>query len=275
MQDNTNVLSLHRLEPVVNKFIKVAIPTDLERLDKHRMNMEKQLQHNLRELESLRIRLRAIDQPTFDDRVRLTQDRAATVVQDFLALHKAMQQAPGCPNLETSEETMLKSDKANVVLDDATDAAPCGAGAYITECAYQEAQQVQLQVQQQQIEESWEHLAKDLHELDNLVTEFSQLVYVQQETMDSITENVERASDNVAEGTQQLGKAVQGAAAVLPVAGAVLGGAVAGPLGLLAGLKLGVPGVFSPDVQQEHRGDKQEAHDEHRHRTPESKRVTW
>uniref|UniRef100_UPI00358E1845 syntaxin-17-like isoform X2 n=1 Tax=Myxine glutinosa TaxID=7769 RepID=UPI00358E1845 len=198
-----------------------------------------QLKHNLRELESLRIRLRAVDQPTFDDRVRPTQDRAAAVVQDFLGLHKAMQRAPGCPKLENSEDTMLKSDKTDVVIDDATEAAPCGAGACIAESADQEAQQVQLQVQQQQIEESWEHLAKDLHELDNLVVEFAQVVYVQQEKMDSITENVERASDNVAEGTQQLGKAMRGAAVVLPVAGAVLGGAVAGPLGLLAGLKVG------------------------------------
>ncbi|XP_020377156.1 syntaxin-17-like [Rhincodon typus] len=34
-------LSLRRLEPAIQKFVKVAIPTDLERLQKHQINIEK------------------------------------------------------------------------------------------------------------------------------------------------------------------------------------------------------------------------------------------
>lgn len=41
MADETEKLSLRRLEQPIQKFIKVAIPTDLERLQKHQMNIEK------------------------------------------------------------------------------------------------------------------------------------------------------------------------------------------------------------------------------------------
>uniref|UniRef100_A0A3B3T080 STX17-like N-terminal domain-containing protein n=1 Tax=Paramormyrops kingsleyae TaxID=1676925 RepID=A0A3B3T080_9TELE len=41
MAHETEKLPLRRLEQPIQKFIKVAIPTDLERLQKHQMNIEK------------------------------------------------------------------------------------------------------------------------------------------------------------------------------------------------------------------------------------------
>lgn len=41
MADEEGKLTLRRLEAPIQKFIKVVIPTDLERLHKHQHNIEK------------------------------------------------------------------------------------------------------------------------------------------------------------------------------------------------------------------------------------------
>ncbi len=45
MAEEAGKLPLRRLEPPIQKFIKVAIPTDLERLHQHQHNIEKVLTH--------------------------------------------------------------------------------------------------------------------------------------------------------------------------------------------------------------------------------------
>lgn len=41
MSEDEEKVKLRRLEPAIQKFIKVVIPTDLERLRKHQINIEK------------------------------------------------------------------------------------------------------------------------------------------------------------------------------------------------------------------------------------------
>lgn len=41
MSEDDDKVKLRRIEPAIQKFIKVAIPTDLERLRKHQINIEK------------------------------------------------------------------------------------------------------------------------------------------------------------------------------------------------------------------------------------------
>lgn len=45
MADEEGKLTLRRLEAPIQKFIKVVIPTDLERLHKHQHNIEKARTH--------------------------------------------------------------------------------------------------------------------------------------------------------------------------------------------------------------------------------------
>lgn len=45
MADEVGKLTLRRLEGPIQKFIKVVIPTDLERLHKHQHNIEKVSTH--------------------------------------------------------------------------------------------------------------------------------------------------------------------------------------------------------------------------------------
>uniref|UniRef100_A0A8C4VKD7 Syntaxin 17 n=1 Tax=Gopherus evgoodei TaxID=1825980 RepID=A0A8C4VKD7_9SAUR len=41
MSEDEEKVNIRRLEPAIQKFIKVAIPTDLERLRKHQINIKK------------------------------------------------------------------------------------------------------------------------------------------------------------------------------------------------------------------------------------------
>lgn len=52
-------------------------------------------------------------------------------------------------------------------------------------------------------------------------------------------DNVEEALENVKEGASHIARKVRYSAAVYPVAGAVIGGCLGGPIGLIAGMKLG------------------------------------
>lgn len=47
MSEDDDKVKLRRIEPAIQKFIKVAIPTDLERLRKHQINIEKVSVHFL------------------------------------------------------------------------------------------------------------------------------------------------------------------------------------------------------------------------------------
>lgn len=233
-------LTLRRLEAPIHKFVKVAIPTDLERLQKHHNNILKfqqfqqwdklhdehinairtvqQLRANMREMETLCGRVRSEDAAALEKLVRPIRERAAAAVQDFLLLNPAPElpsthsPAPDTPTqrYDVNEDEEMLSEM-----------------------------QIQLPAipVNQLAAESWENLEEDLRELGGLVTEFSLLVHSQQEKIDSIEDNVNTAAANVEEGTRSLGKAVGYKLAVLPVAGALLGGVIAGPLGLLAGFK--------------------------------------
>uniref|UniRef100_A0A8C2NVE1 STX17-like N-terminal domain-containing protein n=1 Tax=Capra hircus TaxID=9925 RepID=A0A8C2NVE1_CAPHI len=41
MSEDEEKVKLRRLEPAIQKFTKIVIPTDLERLRKHQINIEK------------------------------------------------------------------------------------------------------------------------------------------------------------------------------------------------------------------------------------------
>ena len=53
MSEDEEKVKLSLLEPAIQKFTKIVIPTDLERLRKHQINIEKQICSNIREMEKL------------------------------------------------------------------------------------------------------------------------------------------------------------------------------------------------------------------------------
>ncbi|XP_053570451.1 syntaxin-17 isoform X1 [Bombina bombina] len=245
MLEDEEKVPYRRLEPAVQKFIKVAIPTDLERLKQHRLNIEKfrrcrswerlhkehinagrtvqQLRANIQEMEKLFSRVKMEDIPTLTKAINPIKKLAIASIADFLELH-----------LKSKEELKKQfNEEASLGLHSSTEAL----------CSSESSEQnLYLQYpeipQEENAAESWDTLEKDLVDLDKLVNEFSHLVHTQQEKIDSIEDHVNTAAVNVEEGTKNLGKAVQYKLSVLPVAGALIGGVVGGPIGLLAGFKV-------------------------------------
>ncbi|XP_062841592.1 syntaxin-17 isoform X1 [Trichomycterus rosablanca] len=252
MADEAGKLTLRRLEAPIQKFIKVAIPTDLERLQHHQHNIEKfqrscqwdklhqehinasrtvqQLRSNLREMEKLCELVRTADAPALDKLVQPIRERASVAAQNFLRLHSESighpgpqpQQTPGTDPHNITDTTCEDNEDVGGVMSPVTQS------------------QILLPAipAEQNAAESWDSLEEDLLELNGLVNEFCSLVHAQQEKIDSIEANVSVAAANVEEGTRSLGKAARSGLAVLPIAGAVVGTVLAGPLGLLAGFKI-------------------------------------
>ncbi|KAJ8004947.1 hypothetical protein DPEC_G00141570 [Dallia pectoralis] len=243
MSEEGGKLTLRRLEGPIQKFTKVALPTDLERLQRHHSNILKfqrcgqwdrlhqehinasrtvqQLKANIREMEKLCGLVRPEDNPTLERLVQPIRDRASTAAHDFLLLHSNPVPLPHVKRLSDSSSAGCYGDDLG------------------REPSLVSQTQVLLPVipHNESAAESWDTLEEDLKELNGLVTEFSMLVHSQQEKIDSIEENVNTAAANVEEGTRSLGKAAGYRLALLPVAGAVLGGVLGGPLGLLVGFK--------------------------------------
>lgn len=255
MSEDEEKVKLRRLEPAIQKFIKIVIPTDLERLRKHQINIEKyqrcriwdklheehinagrtvqQLRSNIREMEKLCLKVRKDDLVLLRRMIDPVKEAAAAAAAEFLQLRQ-----------ESVEELEKQfNDEETLLQPSLTRSLTVGGAFHTTEAEADPQNMTQIYAlpeipRDQNAAESWETLEADLIELSHLVTEFSLLVNSQQEKIDSIEDHVNSAAVNVEEGTRNLGKAAKYKLAMLPVAGALLGGAVGGPIGLLAGFKV-------------------------------------
>ncbi|CAK6433775.1 unnamed protein product [Pipistrellus nathusii] len=255
MSEDEEKVKLRRLEPAIQKFIKIVIPTDLERLRKHQINIEKyqrcriwdklheehinagrtvqQLRSNIREMEKLCLKVRKDDLILLRRMIDPVKEAAAAAAAEFLQLRQ-----------ESVEELEKQfNDEETLLQPSLTRSMTVGGAFHTTEAEADPQSMTQIYAlpeipRDQNAAESWETLEADLIELSHLVTEFSLLVNSQQEKIDSIEDHVNSAAVNVEEGTRNLGKAAKYKLAMLPVAGALLGGAVGGPIGLLAGFKV-------------------------------------
>ncbi|XP_033848334.3 syntaxin-17 [Acipenser ruthenus] len=258
MADDVVKLPLRRLELPIHKFVKVAIPIDLERLKKHQINIEKyqrcrqwdklhqehihasrtvqQLRANIREMEKLCQRVRGEDTLALDKIILPVRQQASTAAVEFLRQHSESAE-------ELSHQYNAAANQHSSLTRSLTDQGNLYSGSSAPEEGGSQAM-VQMLLpfpeipKDQNAAESWETLEEDLIELNGLVNEFSEVVHSQQEKIDSIEDNVNSAAANVQEGTKNLGKAAKYKLAVLPVAGALIGGVVGGPIGLLAGFKV-------------------------------------
>jgi len=61
----------------------------------------------------------------------------------------------------------------------------------------------------------------------------------QKEKTDAVEDSVEEALENVKEGASHVARAARYRFSVYPIAGAVIGGCLGGPVGLIAGMKMG------------------------------------
>lgn len=255
MSEDEEKVKLRRLEPAIQKFIKIVIPTDLERLRKHQINIEKyqrcriwdklheehinagrtvqQLRSNIREMEKLCLKVQKDDLGLLKRMIDPVKEEASAATAEFLQLR--LESVQELEKQFKDEETLLQPSLTRSVT--------VGGAFHATEAEADPQGVTQIYAlpeipRDQNAAESWETLEADLIELSHLVTEFSLLVNSQQEKIDSIEDHVNSAAVNVEEGTKNLGKAAKYKLAALPVAGALIGGVVGGPIGLLAGFKV-------------------------------------
>ncbi|XP_073534516.1 syntaxin-17 isoform X2 [Phyllobates terribilis] len=235
-------LSYRLLESAAQKFAKVVIPTDLERLKNHQINIQKfrscrsweqlhkehinagrtvqQLRANMQDMEMLFLKVRNEDIQALTKVLQPVKDMALKSIRDFLEIHsksvKDLHEEIHC--------TVPNSESAKVL--------PCESNSEIKIDAKF------IEIQDPNALESWNTLEKDLLDLNEIINEFSQMVHTQQEKIDSIEDHVNTAAVNVEEGTKNLGKALKYKLSLLPAAGALIGGIVGGPIGLMAGFKV-------------------------------------
>ncbi|KAG8572218.1 hypothetical protein GDO81_011980 [Engystomops pustulosus] len=229
-----------RLEAAAQKFAKVVIPTDLERLKNHQINIEKyrrcrswellhkehinagrtvqQLRANMQDMETLFLKVKNEDIPALTKVLQPVKDMALASIGDFLEIHSKSVD-------ELREESFFH------VPNSVTE----------KEASYKSNSEIQIDTpftEDVNTSESWNTLEKDLLDLNDIINEFSHLVHTQQEKIDSIEDHVNTAAVNVEEGTKNLGKVLQYKLSLLPAAGALIGGIVGGPIGLMAGFKV-------------------------------------
>ncbi|KAK3083493.1 hypothetical protein FSP39_024121 [Pinctada imbricata] len=186
-----------------------------------------QIKANIKEIENTRKRIVDEDVEEFDKKTSGMKYDAVLAIQEFLCSVQSEESTPESPSGSTPEGDdplgsfsmhRSSSDHMNISLH-----------------------QLQIESEHDNSEtiESWENLHQNLVELNTMIHEFSSAVQSQQESIDRIEDNIEKAHENVRSGVTNLSKASKYKAAAFPVAGALIGTVIGGPVGFLAGLKIG------------------------------------
>ncbi|KAK7097691.1 syntaxin-17-like [Littorina saxatilis] len=246
--------SFQRLKLTTKKFQKM-LEADFERLEMHRNNIDKltaiedwvglhkeqvnatrtvqQVKATLRELEQVRTRVLDDEVNQFDKQVRDTKVKAVCALQSFLRIRHA-----GDPQIEID--------------DDHTDS---GEGTSlpgtVTPLVTVPQTHVELRVvpENSQAAVSGEDLLMDTTELYELVLHFARIVEEHAEAANISEDGTSSGHVEVGGTIDRERKTPSLGYALLPVVGAVVGGVFAGPVGVVAGLKLsGFAGAMGGSV---------------------------
>lgn len=242
---------LKRVGIPLSKFNDVAVPHHVDLLKKHKTNIEKfqrlgdwdrmhleqinatrlikQLKGLIYEIDMLRSQVQDSDLQKFDCLTDQARKNAQDAIMEYLDLNAHSHK----PFWITSRDNSIS--KTENVTEDREE-----------ETSLEQTSELLVQIisseelaKQEQCLKSWENLQSEVQAIHQLFEDFSRMVQEQKEKVDEIECNVEETAWNVKEGTSFLTRAARYRATVYPIAGAVLGGCLGGPIGLIAGLKLG------------------------------------
>lgn len=229
---------IRRLEIQINNF-NVAIPHHVDLLKRHKSNIKKyetqndwekvrkehvnvsriikQLKELLYQMDTLRGQVLDSDINEFDKLTASARSNIMSAIEEYLVLQLDLPlSGPSSPKEEDQDAKYIFNDR-----------------------------QVQLQEEQENLQRqqaclhTWTDLQDEIQQLHQLFTDFNKIVHDQKESVDNIESNIEEVQCNVEEGAKFLEKAAKYKAVAYPLAGAFLGTCVGGPIGLIAGLKIG------------------------------------
>ncbi|GAB1863926.1 Syntaxin-17 [Camponotus japonicus] len=229
---------IRRLEIQINNF-NVAIPHHVNLLKRHKNNIKKyqnqhdwermrkehinvsriikQLKELLYQMETLRAQVLDIDIDKFDKLTTHARTSIICTIEEYLEMELDASKLSSVPSKNEDQQTKHSFNDNDIQL---------------------QVEREDLQHQQTCIR-VWNCLQEEIQQLHELFTEFNKIVHHQKEMVDNIEENVEETQINVNEGTRYLGIASKYKVAAYPIAGAMLGTCIGGPIGLLAGMKIG------------------------------------
>lgn len=279
--DTRRNVPFRRMESAIRKFIDIALPIDLERLQKHKVNIirlrsseefsklkveyensshtVKQISRNLSEMDVLRSRVCENELSVFDLYLTPAKTKAMEGINDFLTLKNglvnmdillASSQCNDVPAaLASNPETLKSSPKAENrlhVIMQGNQLMIENAGEDVGSGGSDIAKSDQMLVTERPdvVSRSWKDLERDITDLHQMMHTVSSLVHEQGEMVDDISNNIEKAGTNIERGNFQLKKATFLKAAMFPIIGAAVGG----PIGMVVGLKLGTVAVAAAGI---------------------------
>ncbi|XP_059351620.1 syntaxin-17-like [Daphnia carinata] len=221
----------------LNRFATIALPQYLQQLQQHQSNLHEyksnrnwnklrteqlkgqqvaaQLEAALLELEGVAQQLTSDDEIEFEKRVRPYKNQALNAIRILKQNADNFNEGFEPLTSEEGQKKQLELIKETVLPEE-------------------------IEVEQRKVQfETYQNLQKDIEELHDLFSEFSHQVNTQETTVSNIEENVEAALEDVKEGQQNLAKAARFKTTLYPFTGALIGTCIGGPIGLLAGLKIG------------------------------------
>ncbi|XP_021916917.1 syntaxin-17 isoform X2 [Zootermopsis nevadensis] len=193
----------------------------------------KQLKALIYEMDMLRSQVQDSDLQKFDTLTDRARKNAQDAIKDYLVLNPQHQK----PVWVTPQSDISANDTEDVtsnIEEETLLNQMSGLPVEITGSISSEEL-----AKQKECLRSWENLQAEVQDIHQLFEDFSLMVQEQKEKTDEVEENVEEAAENVEEGTSHLVRAARYRATMYPIAGAVLGGCLGGPIGLIAGMKLG------------------------------------
>ncbi|KAG5325017.1 STX17 protein, partial [Pseudoatta argentina] len=241
MENLTIKQPIRRLEIQINNF-NVAIPHHVNLLKRHKNNIKKyqdqhdweqvrkehvnvsrivkQLKELLYQMDTLRTQVLDVDINKFDKLTTNARSSIMSAIEEYLEMELNFSTSPSM----SSTNKDIQPDEIEHSFDN---------------------RNIQLQAEQENFQRQqtclhvWNRLQGDIQQLHELFTEFNKVVHDQKEMVDNMEDNIEETQTNVNEGAKYLQKAAAYKVAAYPLAGAMIGTCIGGPIGLIAGLKIG------------------------------------
>ncbi|VEN58781.1 unnamed protein product [Callosobruchus maculatus] len=206
----------------IQKLVALNNTEQLKKEIKEKKRTVKQLRDLMYELDTLRTQVEDEDLDRFDIKTLSLRKIIINLIN-------------GYTDLEKSAEKLIQATEAKI----AAEKENCNPFEGASQLQLQEnLNDLKLKQHREQLSRV-ENINKDVEDLHEMYKDLHGMVETQAPHVDHVEESVESTQRNVEGGMRELVKAHKLKAVAYPVTGAFLGGMLGGPVGLVAGIKIG------------------------------------